>query len=367
MKRKIMALVLTASMVLTLAACGSSGNSGTAKTTAAAVSEAKEETQATEESGKEESKTQTQEAATEGASYTINVASTFAPEGPVHQVMEEFKTNVETASGGRIQVIIHPSGALGGAREVSEGVHAGTIEMGALGCEDFEYYAPEYSILEAPYLFRDMNHFKDFLSTHGDQIFSEVQEKSGIITSAWFYRGARMITANKEIVEPADLKGLKFRLPSIPVRVSVFEAFGASPTIVDFSELYMALKTGTVDAQENPPETIYSYKYYEAQKYLILSSHIFTLARYITSEAWFETLTAEDQALISQAWADAQAKVTEEYPNPDETYVEKCRQEGMEVITPNNEAFIELAAPVVQEYNDANWKPGLLELVNSIK
>ena len=359
MKRKVTALVLTAAMMLSLAACGGNGAKSTSSAPASEpVNSAAEGS--TDASGKEE-----QPAAAEGKSYTINVASTFAPEGPVHQVMEEFKNNIETASGGRIKVVIHPSGALGGAREVSEGVHAGTIEMGALGCEDFEYYAPEYSILEAPYLFRDVDHFKNFLNTHGDQLFSEVQEKSGIITSAWFYRGARMMTSNKKITTPDDLKGLKFRLPSIPVRVSVFEAFGASPTIVDFAELYMALKTGTVDAQENPPETIYSYKYYEAQKYLILSSHIFTLARYITSEEWFNTLTVEDQQLINTAGKDAAAKVAEEYPDPDATYIEKCQDEGMEVVTPDNQAFMELAAPVVEKYNQDNWKPGLLDLIDS--
>ena len=359
MKRKVTALVLTAAMMLSLAACGGNGAKSTSSAPASEpVNSAAEGS--TDASGKEE-----QPAAAEGKSYTINVASTFAPEGPVHQVMEEFKNNIETASGGRIKVVIHPSGALGGAREESEGVHAGTIEMGALGCEDFEYYAPEYSILEAPYLFRDVDHFKNFLNTHGDQLFSEVQEKSGIITSAWFYRGARMMTSNKKITTPDDLKGLKFRLPSIPVRVSVFEAFGASPTIVDFAELYMALKTGTVDAQENPPETIYSYKYYEAQKYLILSSHIFTLARYITSEEWFNTLTVEDQQLINTAWKDAAAKVAEEYPDPDATYIEKCQEEGMEVVTPDNQAFMELAAPVVEKYNQDNWKPGLLDLIDS--
>ena len=359
MKRKVTALVLTAAMMLSLAACGGNGAKSTSSAPASEpVNSAAEGS--TDASGKEE-----QPAAAEGKSYTINVASTFAPEGPVHQVMEEFKNNIETASGGRIKVVIHPSGALGGAREVSEGVHAGTIEMGALGCEDFEYYAPEYSILEAPYLFRDVDHFKNFLNTHGDQLFSEVQEKSGIITSAWFYRGARMMTSNKKITTPDDLKGLKFRLPSIPVRVSVVEAFGASPTIVDFAELYMALKTGTVDAQENPPETIYSYKYYEAQKYLILSSHIFTLARYITSEEWFNTLTVEDQQLINTAWKDAAAKVAEEYPDPDATYIEKCQEEGMEVVTPDNQAFMELAAPVVEKYNQDNWKPGLLDLIDS--
>ena len=191
MKRKVTALVLTAAMMLSLAACGGNGAKSTSSAPASEpVNSAAEGS--TDASGKEE-----QPAAAEGKSYTINVASTFAPEGPVHQVMEEFKNNIETASGGRIKVVIHPSGALGGAREVSEGVHAGTIEMGALGCEDFEYYAPEYSILEAPYLFRDVDHFKNFLNTHGDQLFSEVQEKSGIITSAWFYRGARMMTSNK--------------------------------------------------------------------------------------------------------------------------------------------------------------------------
>lgn len=358
MKRKLTAFVLTASMMLSLAACSGSGAKSTSSAPASEPVNSVAEEPA-DGSGKEEP------AAAEGKSYTINVASTFAPEGPVHQVMEEFKSNIETASGGRIKVVIHPSGALGGAREVSEGVHAGTIEMGALGCEDFEYYAPEYSILEAPYLFRDVEHFKNFLNTHGDQLFSEVQEKSGIITSAWFYRGARMMTSNKKITTPDDLKGLKFRLPSIPVRVAVFEAFGASPTIVDFAELYMALKTGTVDAQENPPETIYSYKYYEAQKYLILSSHIFTLARYITSEEWFNTLTAEDQQLIDTAWKDAAEKVAGEYPDPDVTYIEKCQEEGMEVVTPDNQAFMELAAPVVEKYNHDNWKPGLLDLINN--
>ena len=364
MKKQILAVALTASMVLPLVACGnSSGGSTTAAPAATTAS-----TEAAGGAGTDTSGADKAEAtAAEGASYTINVASTFAPEGPVHQVMENFKSNIESGTGGRISVVIHPSGALGGAREVAEGLHAGTIEMGAMGCEDFEYYAPEYSILEAPYLFESKEHFNNFLNKHGDQIFSEVAAKSGILTSAWFYRGARMMTANKEIMEPSDLKGLKFRLPSIPVRVNVFEAFGASPTIVDFSELYMALKTGTVDAQENPPETIYSYKYYEAQKHLILSSHIFTLARYLTSETWFKTLTPEDQTLISTAWKDAAAKVTEEYPDPDATYIEKCKAEGMQIVTPNNEAFIEIAAPVVEKYNAENWKEGLLDLVKETK
>ena len=103
--------------------------------------------------------------------YTVNVASTFAPEGPVHQVMTEFKNNLETASDGRFNVVIHPSGALGSVREVCEGLRAGTIEMGAVGMEDLTYYAPEYSILEASYLFRDKEHYLKVLDELGDEIF----------------------------------------------------------------------------------------------------------------------------------------------------------------------------------------------------
>lgn len=298
-----------------------------------------------------------------GRKYTINVASTFAPEGPVHEVMVKFKDKVETTSDGRITVVIHPSGALGTVREICEGLKAGTIEMGAMAFEDWTYYAPEYTIVEAPYLFRDKDHFIKFMTEYGPQIFEETREKTGIITHSWFYRGARMITANIPIIHPQDLAGLKFRLPSMPERIAVFEALGASPTIVDFSELYMALKTGTVDAEENPPETIYAYKYYEAQKYLVLSNHIHTVARYITSELWFNTLTEEDQQLIATAWEEAAAEVTAEYPDPDATYIELLAENGMEVIEPENAEFLAIAEPVVAEYAAANWKPGLMEII----
>ena len=172
-------------------------------------------------------------AAEEGDKYGITIASYFPDEGPAQETMEAFKTAIEDATNKRITVDIQANGALGNAKEISEGLHAGTINMGAIAYEDMESYGPEYAVFEAPYLFRDLDHFWSFFNQYGDQIFSEYEEQSGIKTAAITYRGARMITANKEVKEPEDLKGLKFRLPSMPIRVDVFEAFGASPTIVD--------------------------------------------------------------------------------------------------------------------------------------
>lgn len=299
-------------------------------------------------------------------SYTVNVASTFAAEGPIHEVLTNFKAELEEATNGRIKVVIHPSGALGGVREVCEGLKAGTIEMGAIAFEDLTYYAPEYSILEAPYLFRDLDHFINTMNTLGEEIFEEIEPLTGSITAAWVYRGSRMVTANKPIYHPSDLKGLKFRLPSMQDRIAVFEALGASPTIVDFTELYMAMKTGTVDAEENPPETIYSYKYYECQKYLMLTSHVYAAARYTISSSWFKTISEADQELILKTWKSAAAKVSEKYPDPDQTYIALLKEAGMEVIEPDKSEFMEIAAPVIAEYNEKNWKPGLMERIQSL-
>lgn len=358
MKRKVLSMLLAASLAASVCACGSSGGSTSSESAAAPA-----ETEGTEEGTSDDSAAAA--TATEGDSYTINVASSFAAEGPMQEIMEGFKANIESETGGRIQVVLHPSGALGSVKEIAEGLKAGTIEMGAIALEDCDYYCPEYSILEAPYLFKDQDHFKRVLDEHGDQLFSEIEEKTGIRTCTWFYRGARMITANKEIKTPDDLAGLKFRLPSMPLRIAVFEAFGASPTVVEFSELYMALKTGTVDAQENPPETIYSYKYYEAQKYLILSRHIYTMARFGASAVWMDTLSQEDQDLIMKAWADARNEVTEKYPDPDETYIQKCEEAGMTVVTPENEKFIELAKPAVEKWAAENGAEDILTLINN--
>lgn len=299
-------------------------------------------------------------------SYTVNVASAFAPEGPIHDVIVNFKKQLEAESEGRIKVVIHSSGSLGGEREIVEGLSAGTIEMGAQGIMDLTLYAPEFTVFEEPFVIRDLDHLNKFWSTIGVDLNNQASEKTGIVTAGYMIRGARMITANNPIKTPEDFKGLKFRLPSLPVRIKVFEAMGAIPTIVDFPEVYMALKTGTVDAQENPPETIYSYKYYEAQKYLILSRHVWSTARYQVSQKWLNKISAEDQALVMKAWADASAKVRSEVPDPDAVYIKKLKEAGMNVIEPNMEEFRELAEPIMAGFDASMWKPGLRQEIMAL-
>ena len=372
--KKVLAILLALAMVMGLVACGGAA----ASTSEAAPAESKEEAaeskeEASEAAPAEESKEEAEAPAddvdyTQGNSFQMNIASTFAGEGFIHDLMVIAKDYIEEKSGGRIEVVIHPAGALGSAKEICEGMKDGTIEAGAMGDEDVDFYAPEYSIYSVPYAYTGKDHYIRFLRLSETEVFPIIAEKSGSFTAAWAYRGSRDVTANKPIVEPSDLKGLKFRLPNTPIRVAVFEAYGASPTVVEFSELYMALKTGTVDAQENPPETIYSYKYYEAQKYISMTQHIQCIARYLISQKWFDTLDPQDQDLIKEGFKYAQEKTLEDHPDPDADYLKLIEETGqMEVVEPNLQAFIDQAARVVEKWAADNWADGLYDLIQSVK
>ncbi len=350
MKKKMSLILASVLLAMTLTGCG--GSESESQTPPA------EETQEPAATGEVDY--------TKGDKVMVNVASTFPAEGHVHEGIEVFKEYIDEKTGGRINIVIHPAGALGTTREICEGLKAGTIEMGVYGDEDVDYYCPQYSIFSVPYLFRDAEHYISYMEEKGDELFSAIQEECGIITGTWCYRGARHITANKKIIEPEDLAGLKFRLPSTPVRIAVFEAYGAAPVVVDFSELYMALKTGTADAQENPPETIYSYKYYEAQKYMMLTGHIQTIGRYTISEDWFNTLSETDQDLIMEAWDYTHEYLMENYSDPDQQYIDKCVENGMELVTPDVDRFIELARPVVEQWAEENWVDGLYEEITAM-
>ena len=368
--KKLLAIMLTLAMVLGLAACGGSAASAPAESKAESKEEAAPAESKAEEAPAEESAAEATEDVdyTQGKSFQMNIASTFAGEGFIHDLMVIAKDYIAEKSGGRIEVVIHPAGALGSAKEICEGMKDGTIEAGAMGDEDVDFYAPEYSIYSVPYAYTGKDHYIRFLRLSETEVFPKIAELSGSFTAAWAYRGSRDVTANKPIVEPSDLKGLKFRLPNTPIRVAVFEAYGASPTVVEFSELYMALKTGTVDAQENPPETIYSYKYYEAQKYISMTQHIQCIARYLVSQKWFDGLEKNDQDVILAGFKYAQEKTLAEHPDPDADYLKLIEETGqMEVVEPNLQAFIDQAAPVVEQWAAENWKEGLYDLIQSVK
>ncbi len=297
----------------------------------------------------------------------INLASVYPAEGNIHEGFLKFKELIEAKSNGRITATYHPAGGLGGERDVIEGIANGTIEAGATGGMDVTLYAPEYVITEEMFVFKDMAHMRKFWETSGQKLLKVLEDRKGLITVGNVPRGSRWITANKPIRKPEDLKGLKIRLPDNRNRTAYFKECGAIPTIVAFPELYMALKTGVVDAQENPPETIYNYRYYETQKYLIPTRHVITDNRYLVSKRWLSRQDPEDQQLIRDCWKEATAYAVSLRPDPDAQYIEKLTKEkGMIIVEDlDRDAFVAIAVKLYPEFSK-DWVPGILQEVQAL-
>lgn len=303
-----------------------------------------------------------------GAKTKINIGSTYGPDAPVHFGQVKFKELVEARSRGDMEVLIHVGGAMGGERDVFEGMSSGGLEMGAMGSGDVAIFFPRYFVFEIPYVMRDADHFfKLWNGPVGKEINDLVLRERGVMTAGVVFRGARYLTANKPVRRPDEVRGLKLRLPENKPWVKIWESLGALPVVVAFPEVYMALKTGVAEAQENPPESIWSYKFYEAQKYLIATRHVYSAAKYQISKKWFDTLKPEQQQLILQAWKEATDYANKLSVDADKKFIQDLQGKGMTLIEPDVAAFQKAVQPALAELNKTLWAPGMLEKVLAIK
>jgi TRAP-type transport system periplasmic protein len=302
------------------------------------------------------------------AGTKINIGSTYGPDAPVHFGQVKFKELVEQRSKGDMVVQIHVGGAMGGERDVFEGMSSGGLEMGAMGSGDTGIFFPKYQVFEVPYVMRDADHFWKFWNGPvGKEINDISLNERGVMTAGVVYRGARYLTANKPIKTVAEVKGLKIRLPENKVWIKIWETLGALPVVVAFPEVYMALKTGVAEAQENPMESIWAYKFYEAQKYLINTQHVHSACKYQISKKWFDTLKPDQQKLILDAWKDATAFANEQAVAFDKKLLGDLQAKGMTLVQADVPAFQKAVQPALDELNKTLWVPGMLEKVLAIK
>ena len=302
------------------------------------------------------------------ATVRINMASAFGPGNPVHFGLEKFKELVETRSNGEMQVFIHLLGSMGGERDIFEALSSGSVETAAMGSGDISIFHPEYLCYDVPYVIRDLDHLWKFWNGPiGKEINDVLLKKDNVIVGGIVYRGARNLTANRPIKTPADLDGLKLRLPEFKPWVEVWKSLGARPTVVPFQEVYMALKTGVAEAQENPAASIYSLKFYENQRYLILTEHLHGVAKYEISKLWFETLNENEQNLVLQAMKDAASYANELSLKADAEFKEKLAEKGMIIIKPDKAVFIKAVEPTLDQLAKEYWVPGLYERIKAIK
>jgi tripartite ATP-independent transporter DctP family solute receptor len=296
-------------------------------------------------------------AAAPAKKVTANIASTFPPDSPQDKGMVKFKQLVAERSGGRIEILIHPSNAMGDEKQTFELLSQGSVEYGALGSGAISTYFPRYFIMEVPYVFASQDDFWKFWKGPGQELNQKIEKERGVKTDGIILRGARYLTSNRPINSVADVKGLKMRLPPVKAWFKVWEHLGALPSNIAFGEVYMALKTGVVEAQENPPETILNYKFYEAQKFMVATEHVYSAAIMLSSMKWWNTLSKDDQALLTKAMDEGVALANSITKDGDAQFVKQLQGLGMTLVKVDKEAFKKAVQPVIDQMAKEDWDP----------
>jgi tripartite ATP-independent transporter DctP family solute receptor len=301
-----------------------------------------------------------------GKKTVVNVASIMAAGTPSDLGMHKFKEEFEKATNGRYEVLIHPGSAMGDEQQTFEMVEDGSVEMGVLGTLDISVNYPKYFCMEVPYIFRNVDQMWKYWAGPGKELNDLIEKERGVRITGIVLRGARYLTANKPIRNMADLKGLNMRVPAQQVMHDFWSAFGAVPTSVAFNEVYMALKTGAVEAQENPPESIDAMKFYEVQKYIMTTRHIFAANRFLLSMKWYNTLSDEDKKAFDSSIKTAVDYANSLSKNLDDELISQLAAKGMTVVDIDTSDLVKTAQTVIEQYARKEWVPGLYERMKDL-
>jgi tripartite ATP-independent transporter DctP family solute receptor len=228
----------------------------------------------------------------------------------------------------------------------------------------FADYVPDFGILMGPYLGKDYNDiFKLAKTPWFDEMNTKLQAKGfRIVTSNWLY-GVRHMVTKKPVKTPADLKGLKIRVPNNRIQIDAMKTMGATPTPMPLAEVYPSLTTGVIDGAENPIPVLYAQKHHEAAKYLILSGHLDNVSQWVTSQTYFEKLPADVKKALTESADEAGDFMTKTILVAEKETIEKMKKEGVTVIEVDKNAFREAAKPTYTHFPE--WTPGLYDKVQS--
>jgi TRAP-type transport system periplasmic protein len=259
-----------------------------------------------------------------------------------------FCDEVQSKTSGRYTCQHFPSSALGGEREMTEGLQIGTIDAANLTTGPLGNFVPEVRILDLPFLFRDYDHARKTLDgAIGNDLLGKFASK-GLVALAWTENGFRHMTNNKRpINRPADAAGLKMRTMENKVHIEGYKAFGIQPTPMAFPEVFGALQQGTVDGQENPIPVILASKFAQVQKHLSLTSHVYSPAVLILSPRLWAKVADADKTVFQEAARKAAAAQRKKVNDDETNGVAQLEKSGMSIVrTVDGQAFRDAMKPV---------------------
>lgn len=286
------------------------------------------------------------------------------------EMMYVFKEWVDRSAPGEFDFQIHHTGTL--VRQGTEivALQRNSIEMTILSWWDIADRIPEYNVMTVGYLFKDWNHVKatmdgDIGKEYKDRIAKDLQ----VQILDYYYAGPRIVNLReaRKVETPADLAGIKLRMPGSPAFLLMGKALGANPVPMPLPDVYLALKTGTIDGQDNPISTTYRAKFYEATKQIVLTYHSIPANMLAMSDAAWNKLSARQKAIFKDAARAAMVfNDTNKLRDDDET-LEKMRAAGLTITKPNVDAF---RTQVLKVFADSEYvqkaPPGWLDRIERL-
>jgi len=307
-----------------------------------------------------------QQSETIGPDITLKIGFSTNEEDPRGVASKKFKEIVEEQSKGTIKVELYPAGQLGSDAALIEAlaIDSGTVDIIITDASNFATYEPKMGISALPFLFKDFDEAWAFMD--GDLV-AEVEKlilDDNMRVLAHFCNGFRCMTTSKiPVNSPADMKGLLIRTPENPVIMATMRALGANPQPLGFSEVYMALKQGTFDGQENPIPVIYNNKLYEVQSYLSITNHIYSGMCFTIAESTWQKMSPAQQEIVAAAAKEAEAYNRQLNKQMTEEFISKLETEGgMTIIEPNLQPFVDATKDVAESFKDSYGQ----ELLNKL-
>lgn len=301
---------------------------------------------------------------------TLTIASLEPVGAPTTLAVEYMTKLVSERSNGQIRINPNPGGSLGTGLQIMEGVSLGTIDMVSMVLEWYAPFVKDINVYVMGFTFRNDDHFRKFLdSPTFTDMKRQVLEKMGVrmIASNWVGM-PRVLVSKKPVSSPADIANIKMRVPEIETYLKVWKGLGTSPTRVAWAEVYLALKTGTVDAAEGPLDQMYATKFYEAAPYITLTNHLQQVFTISINEAKFRSLPKATQELLEGAAIDAgeyfQKLLREQFE------VNKAKMVAGGAIFRNIDTtpFQKMLTPVIADSEATSfWSKGLYQKIQDIR
>ncbi len=284
------------------------------------------------------------------AQIEIKLGHVGEPGSLFQKSADEFARRANARLGAKAKVLVFGSSQLGGDKEMLQKLKLGTLDM-AVPSTVMSSVVDQFGLFEMPYIVKDRAHMQRIEKAIVWPVLEPAVEAKGYRMIAVWENGFRHITNNKHpISTPADLKGIKLRVPNGKWRMAMFESYGATPSPMKFSELFPALQTGVMDGQENPLTQIYSAKLQEVQKYLSLSYHVYTPAYVTVGKTKWATLPPDVRKILEDTARETQAFVYDTAQKDEEALLGKLKEQGMVVNAVDQEAFAAASKPIYERF-----------------